>query len=213
MQPGLKENNKKKKEIGGPELISFLRQIDESLPSRIKLIAIGGTALTLLNLKDSTKDIDFTSPPGDFEIIEQTFTKSGFSKIGDRWMAPDFIIDLYKGNNIFSTMLMDDYLEKSKRIEGTGFKKIELYTLFSYDLIITKTARLNDRDIEDIKSIFLNLNIDQQKLISRYKKTVEISHFPHAKYSISLILKTFLQKWGIKANSKALKAAEEMDDE
>lgn len=48
-------------------LLDFLSEIDRKLKRKITLIAAGGTALTLLDLKSSTIDIDFTGPLQDIE--------------------------------------------------------------------------------------------------------------------------------------------------
>ena len=46
-------------------LFDFLEALNEDLPKKITLVAVGGTAMTLLDLKDSTIDIDFTVPSSD----------------------------------------------------------------------------------------------------------------------------------------------------
>jgi hypothetical protein len=43
-------------------LFDFLEVLNEDLKQKITLIAAGGTAMTLLDLKPSTIDIDFTIP-------------------------------------------------------------------------------------------------------------------------------------------------------
>ena len=48
-------------------LIGLLTAVDEELEKKITLVAAGGTAMTLLDLKPSTIDIDFTGPKEDIE--------------------------------------------------------------------------------------------------------------------------------------------------
>lgn len=43
-------------------LLGFLQEVDKELERAITLIAVGGTALTLLDAKTSTIDADFTIP-------------------------------------------------------------------------------------------------------------------------------------------------------
>jgi hypothetical protein len=43
-------------------LLDFLKILDDELNEKITLVAVGGTAMTLLDLKPSTVDIDFTIP-------------------------------------------------------------------------------------------------------------------------------------------------------
>jgi hypothetical protein len=47
---------------GRRALVNFLREVDTELVRSIILVAVGGTALTLLSVKRSTRDVDFTFP-------------------------------------------------------------------------------------------------------------------------------------------------------
>ena len=54
--------------VSKTELLGFLDLFDQELDKNIGLIAVGGTAMTLLGIKASTKDIDFNIPSKeDFE--------------------------------------------------------------------------------------------------------------------------------------------------
>jgi len=48
--------------ISGIDLLDTLENWDSLMNFRVRLIACGGTALTLLNIKESTKDIDLIVP-------------------------------------------------------------------------------------------------------------------------------------------------------
>ena len=48
--------------LSDEDLLATLDNWDSLMNFRVRLIACGGTALTLLKIKDSTKDIDFTVP-------------------------------------------------------------------------------------------------------------------------------------------------------
>jgi hypothetical protein len=50
-------------------LLDYLEVINEGLTKKITLVAAGGTAMTLLDLKPSTIDIDFTIPSSDMPRI------------------------------------------------------------------------------------------------------------------------------------------------
>jgi hypothetical protein len=43
-------------------LLDILQQWNQFLRRKVRLIACGGTAMTLLNVKESTKDVDFMVP-------------------------------------------------------------------------------------------------------------------------------------------------------
>lgn len=122
-------------------LMEFLEVVDKELEEPVELTAVGGTAMTLLGLKDSTLDIDF-----DVEADRAI----GFRKTLAR-LHHGYRIDLYTGGLIFSQQLPEDYAEKRIPVK-TDFRKIRLYTLNPLDIIVTKIGRLNDRDIEDIKA-------------------------------------------------------------
>lgn len=46
-------------------LLDFLAVLDKEVSKEITLVAVGGTAMTLLDLKASTIDVDFTIPSKD----------------------------------------------------------------------------------------------------------------------------------------------------
>jgi hypothetical protein len=46
-------------------LFGFLEEVSANLDRPVTLVAVGGTALTLLGVKESTLDIDFTAPKDD----------------------------------------------------------------------------------------------------------------------------------------------------
>ncbi len=46
-------------------LLDFLTVLDDEVSKRITRVAVGGTAMTLLDLKSSTIDVDFTIPSKD----------------------------------------------------------------------------------------------------------------------------------------------------
>lgn len=73
--------------------MTLLSEIDDALLGRrITLVAAGGTALTLLDIKPSTIDIDFTGPAADID---------DFSRI-ERLVPHGFKIDKYKdGGSIY----------------------------------------------------------------------------------------------------------------
>ncbi len=52
-------------------LFDFLSILNDDLTRKIILVAVGGTAMTLLDLKPSTIDIDFTIPGCDRIEFEQ----------------------------------------------------------------------------------------------------------------------------------------------
>jgi len=48
--------------LSANDLLDTLDNWNSLMNFRVRLIACGGTALTLLKIKDSTRDVDFTVP-------------------------------------------------------------------------------------------------------------------------------------------------------
>ena len=77
-------------------------------------------------------------------------------------------MDVFRDGAVFVTILPDDYLEKSKPI-ATNLKNIDLRALDPVDIIITKIARLDGRDEQDIESCITNFQITQKQIEQRAK--------------------------------------------
>ncbi len=138
-------------------LIEWLKEIDKRLKRKITIVAVGGTAMTLLGLKLSTIDVDFCLRKEDKELFEKAMTKQ-FNKV-------DLFIDGY----IFAEQLPQDYKEKAKEI--LRLERITLKALHPIDIIITKAARLNARDEEDIAAVAKYVN--KKELIERFGEVVK----------------------------------------
>lgn len=96
------------------------------------------------------------------------------SKLCNIWYLNDQIrIDIFYDEFIIGVPLPDDWKELSEQIRTIG--KIKLYILNWYDIIITKIARSEIRDIEDIIAIIKKENIDIDKLKKRYYDLAETS--------------------------------------
>jgi len=102
--------------------------------------------MTLLSLKPSTRDMDFTGPSTDIADFEKAHSS----------LHHGFQIDCWKGGQVFMINLPADYIQKSRRI-STRLNRISLYALSPLDIIVTKIARLNNRDIEDIETCIRQL--------------------------------------------------------
>ncbi len=172
------ENNYKNKTatIKG-ELESFLQLIAD-FNVEITLFAIGGTAMVLKNIKESTKDIDLltTNPYGE---IKKLFTiaelkEKSDSKVCNIWYLNERIrIDMFYNSNLLGFALPKDWKELSEHIKTIG--KLHIYVLNWYDIIISKIARSEKRDIEDCLAIIKSQKIDFKKLKKRYYEVAETS--------------------------------------
>ncbi len=138
------------------DLIKWLTKADKKLGKHISVVAVGGTAMTLLGLKSSTVDVDLCVNSEDKKDLERA--------VGSSFKA-DIFIDGY----IFSEQLPDDYALKAKEI--LRLRNITLKALDPADIIITKSARLNARDEEDIG--VLAKHVDRDILVKRFKLVVK----------------------------------------
>ncbi|MFH1729730.1 MAG: DUF6036 family nucleotidyltransferase [Pseudomonadota bacterium] len=160
------------------DLISLLKEVSKYFKQKVTMVAVGGTALTLLDLKDSTIDIDFDIPFNkDYEIITNTFNDLGFSKTSsfswDTSPVYQYRFYLFKAGYIFSTQLTQDSNKNSIQILKT--RKLALLCLNPLDLIITKLFRSAKRDIDDSIICFEHFHINALELINQYMETFKIS--------------------------------------
>jgi hypothetical protein len=153
----------KKNEIKADKLISFLKEIDKELREEIQLNAVGGTAMTLLGLKTSTRDVDFDVSEKDNIELKRVLDI----------IPHGFQVDIFINGLIFSQQLPEDYLTKLVRKEF-GLKKIRLYALHPSDIVATKIGRLNERDIQDIEYCIKKLKLKKDEIIGRAKQTTYI---------------------------------------
>jgi len=157
-------NNRANKEL----LLARLADWDSFLRRRVRLIACGGTALTLLNIKPSTKDINLIVPhPGEHDYLFRTLDQLGYKSVSGSGLqrGDDFVFDLFRGPRVHTTELLESPLEAKNHLLIREFSYIYLGALNFYDLLITKLFRGTSADIEDCLALM------------RHKKTISTSRF------------------------------------
>ncbi len=137
-------------------LIEFLEVLNDDLTKKVTLVAVGGTAMTLLDLKQSTIDIDFTIPSSDLPEFERALKGN----------PPGFKIDRWADGCVFCQSLPSDYLDKSIKIQE--YSHIQLRALNPVDIVVTKIGRLNQRDIQDIETCIRKFKITKNEIIPTY---------------------------------------------
>src|SRR3989338_7389171 len=125
------------------DLNSFLNLI-AALNEPLELFAIGGTAMVLKNIKESTKDIDFLTTEK-YEKIKRMFNLAGLkeeaeNKMCNIWRLNQLRIDIFYDGFIIGIPFPKDWKKLSVKIKEIG--KISLYILNWYDLIITKILHI-----------------------------------------------------------------------
>lgn len=165
-------------------LWDILELWDEFLPSAVRVVACGGTALTLQDLKVSTKDVDFLVPDRkEYEILVRTIQRLDYRRTTENgWKKDDsvFVFDLFPGKKVFTTELLDSPLDPGKSVPIRTFKKLEVSALNDMDLIISKMFRGTNVDVEDCLTL-MNARgsaFDLKDLKDRYEETAKYDLMP-----------------------------------
>jgi hypothetical protein len=157
-------------------LFNVISAWDTFLKKRIHLISCGGTALTLLGIKASTKDVDLMVPNvGEYDYLIKILKQLGYKPAsGWGWRREDgFVFDLFRGKCIHTTELLESPLNKGNHILIKEFSHIYLGALNYYDIIISKLFRATQVDIDDCLSLLKakRKEIDLKFLEERFRET------------------------------------------
>lgn len=164
--------------IDTASLMNKLATWDSFLKRQVRLIACGGTALTLLNVKPSTKDVDFIIPDErEHNYLVNILAELGYVQVtGSGWTREnDFIFDFYRGPYVYSTVLLDSPLEQDRHILFKEFTYIYVGILNHYDLLITKLFRGTQSDMEDSVALLrakqneINMTIFKKRFLETAK--------------------------------------------
>lgn len=164
-------------------LIDFLGVLDKEITKRVTLVAVGGTAMTLLNLKPSTIDVDFTIPSQYVQEFENALKK----------VPHGFKIDYWTDGMVFSQTLPDDYSEKGIPIK-TGLENIRLKALHPVDIVATKIGRLDERDLQDIKACIERFGLTKKQVQNRSKRVEYVGREENYRINLRHVMKKFFSK-------------------
>lgn len=162
--------------VNREELLNRLRIWDGFLGRKVHLIACGGTALTLLGIKDSTKDIDFMVPKEEeYAHLMRRLKQMGYNFVSGAGLSAGdgFVFDIFKGNKVHTIELLESPLEEGNNIQIVEFERIYLGVLNYYDLIITKLFRGTSVDFDDCLMLVNTKRneIELKKLEKRFQET------------------------------------------
>ncbi len=108
---------------------------------------------------------------------------------------PRFIFDLYRGQTVFDTGLLDPIHEIGNHRVIHRFKKITLGSLNAEDLIISKMFRGEPVDVDDSVIMIRAENIDLRFLAERYKETASYqTNPPLCKTKLSYLIQEMLEQ-------------------
>jgi hypothetical protein len=160
--------------ITSDRLLDTLDNWDRLINFRVQLIACGGTALTLLNIKESTKDIDLVVPVhAEYEKLMKFLKAIGYREKGGGFEHPDdpyFLYQFWAGNRVFTTDLLYSPLDAGKHIVIKKWRHIYLGALNLIDLIITKMFRGTGLDVDDCITVFETGQVNAEELFERYSE-------------------------------------------
>jgi hypothetical protein len=168
--------------IDKSELLGFLAEIDKELDRRIVLVAVGGTAMTVLGVKPSTIDLDFTLSGDDYYVFKRVLVT----------VPHGFTVHCFRGGVIFSQLLPEDYLTRSSIVK-TMTKNIELRALNPVDIVVTKIGRLDRRDKEDIQRCIEKFSLSKNHIAERGKQVEYVGRQENYEINLKHVLDNFFK--------------------
>ncbi len=177
------------KETTKEDLLAFIQHLDSFIDKPITIIALGGTALTLFDIKSSTRDIDFIISSKDAPVLLDLFTILDFKEIAKRrWLTnTGIIIDVYLDDYVVNVKLLRPSEEDSTLLRT--FEHITVRVLNYYDICITKIDRGDARDFDDIKQILTKTDVKLPLLIRKFILTMDHSESENPKFKILQFVK------------------------
>ena len=191
--------------ITGRELIETIDNWEHLIRFKVSLIGCGGTALTLLEIKESTKDVDMIVPlQKEYERLMKFLRSIGYKEKGNGFVHPDdpnFLYQFWTGNRVFTTELLDSPLDTGKNIPIKKWRHIYLGALNLQDLIITKMFKGTQVDLDDCVAAFAAYKMDLEALLKRYAESAKYDLNPEKMMANFIIFaETLLEKKMINQN-------------
>ncbi|MBE0501210.1 MAG: hypothetical protein IBX47_07190 [Desulfuromonadales bacterium] len=160
------------------KLLDNLRAWNSLLRRKVHLIACGGTVMTLLGVKTSTKDVDFMVPDiREYNYLIKQLPAMGYTQTnGPGWQRKGelFHFDIFRGNSIHTTGLFLSPLEDGQNKLLVEFSHLYIGILNDYDLIASKLLRGTRVDFEDCVRLATahKDELDLEKLIAHFYEIV-----------------------------------------
>lgn len=109
--------------------------------------------MTLLGVKASTKDVDFMVPDiREYNYLTKQLSAMDYTRVtssGWRRKGDTFHFDIFRGNNIHTTELLESPLGADQNELVVEFSHLYIGILNDYDLISSKLMRGTKVDFED----------------------------------------------------------------
>ncbi|MDP4012457.1 MAG: hypothetical protein Q8R00_02520 [Candidatus Nanoarchaeia archaeon] len=144
-------------------LLKLLQVIDVKLNSKVVLVSLGGTALTLMGIKEVSYDIDFIVVSAEnqkefYDLYYKTVDELKLTQ-GQYPLFTEFDLGLLQ---------VKDYLQNSSLFNEIPLKHITLYAMGLFDIILTKNYRDLERDRNDITDIMKATPVYRSKIKARF---------------------------------------------
>lgn len=160
-------------------LLEILEQWNRFLKRRVHMIACGGTAMTLIGVKPSTKDADFMVPvPKEYDYLAKQLSALGYERVtGPGWIrkGEDFQFDVFRGNRIHTTELLHSPLHEGRHTLLKEYSHLYIGILNHYDLISSKLMRGTSVDFQDCLQLaeVHHEEIDLDRLVRHFHEMLE----------------------------------------
>jgi hypothetical protein len=185
--------------VANSDLLIILSEWDSSITKKVLVVACGGTALTLNGYKPSTKDIDFLVPRFDEydHLMDVLTTKLSYkdTDVGFRDPSGVYRFDLYRGNVVFQTELLDPVDRPDRHKVIHAHHRLTVGVLNPYDLIISKMFRGDDVDVQDSITMMKSEVLDLRYLGERYIETAAYYYNePSCKRKLGYLIASMLEQ-------------------
>ncbi|PIN90569.1 hypothetical protein COU60_01380 [Candidatus Pacearchaeota archaeon CG10_big_fil_rev_8_21_14_0_10_34_76] len=165
---------------------AMLIAIGKTLPKKISVYAIGGTAMMFMGIKNSTLDIDFVfNKKNDREEFMDALRKLGAKDsdvtliYGLKNNTPLMLefsncrFDMFM-NKIITSTFSDAMKERSKQTHEFGNLIIKVAN--PHDILIMKSVTSRAKDLEDIIAIVNKSQIDWNIIVEEAKEQVKLGN-------------------------------------
>jgi hypothetical protein len=183
------------KRYSAQELTSFLRALDDEIEDPLDVILIGGSAAALAyQATRTTLDIDTWNAP--FEALAEEIDRAGRRSALPVPVEHAGVADAPYN---FETRL--------ELLEVPGVSKLRLRVPEKHDLVLMKTIRGYEHDLETAREIHLKHGLDLEVLVERYLE--EMSHVVGDRQTLDLKFLALVERlFGESALARAERAVD-----
>ena len=150
----------------------FFSSLNSALKRRVRIVAIGGNALSLLGIKEHTKDIDVCISSDDRDVKQFCIDYTKKYKV-----PVHFFVD-----GLFKNVRVKDYFEKSYPLDLPEFPNLEVRVFNIYDIVLTKINRYAHEDKEDLEKVLKLYKLNDEDLNKRFKQYLKFYMGPKEKF-------------------------------